>query len=63
MAAWCKRKLALLYFVMAAQASFVCFSFYHALNIFSKKIVVYIGIFIIIVIIIIFIFLLPGYRF
>jgi len=36
MAAGCKENLALLYFVMTA-LGFIHFSFYNALNIFSKK--------------------------
>jgi len=35
MEASCKEKL---FFVMAAQASYICFSFYQALDIFNKKI-------------------------
>jgi len=37
MAAGCEEKLALWCFVMAAQASNICFSFYQALDIFSKN--------------------------
>jgi len=40
MAARCKEKLALLYFVMAAQASYICFSFYNALDIKKKYVTV-----------------------
>jgi len=40
MAARCKQKLVLLYFVMAA---YICFSVYLALDIFSKKKVVYVA--------------------
>jgi len=32
MVARCKEKLVLLYFVMPAQASYICFSFYQALK-------------------------------
>jgi len=38
MAAVCKEKLALLYFVMATQALYFCFSFYLTLDIFSTRI-------------------------
>jgi len=38
MAAGCKEKLVLLYSIMATQGSDFCFSFYLALDIFSKHI-------------------------
>jgi len=40
MAAGCKEKLVLLYLVMAAPASYICFSFNIALDISSKKYII-----------------------
>jgi len=37
MVARCKEKLVLLYYVMVAQASCICFSFCNTLDIFIKK--------------------------